>query len=297
LKGGVLNLDKPAGVTSHDAVARIRRLFGTRQVGHAGTLDPNATGVLPVLVGSAVKASEFLTAGNKTYRARIRFGRTTDTEDIWGKTTEENGVLPDPEAFSGAVRSFPRAYFQVPPMVSALKVGGKKLYEYARAGLSVPREARRVTVEAIEILSFEKEEAEIRVSCSKGTYIRTLVTDLCRAAGVLGVMSALVREKSGAFSIENAVPFETIEALPPEERFSLLCPVERLFEDLPALAPPPFALHLLKNGQAILMKKYFTEDAPCGLARLCENGVFFALGEVFESEDGKKLKRRKAFAD
>ena len=118
MKDGVLNLDKPAGETSHDAVARIRRLFGTKQVGHAGTLDPNATGVLPVLVGPAVKASEFLTAQNKTYRARIRFGRTTDTEDIWGKTTEENGVLPDPEAFSGAVRSFPHTSFQVPPMVS-----------------------------------------------------------------------------------------------------------------------------------------------------------------------------------
>ena len=297
MKSGVLNLNKPAGMTSHDAVDRVRRLFGTRKVGHTGTLDPMATGVLPVLVGNAVKASEYLLAENKIYRAELRFGALYDTEDIWGKKNEENDLRPEADGFFRACAVFPKEYDQIPPMTSALKVGGKKLYEYARAGIEIPRAARRVTVEKIEPLSFSGDGAAIRVFCSKGTYIRTLVKDLCASIGVLGAMSALCREKSGAFSLENAVAPEELEKMAPGEREALLLPTEKLFEDLPRLSLAAFPFHLVENGQAISCEKYFpARDFSFGKIALYNNKEeFFALGEIRPGENGKELKKIKTF--
>ena len=200
MKSGILNLYKEKGYTSHDAVARIRRLFGTKKVGHTGTLDPEATGVLPILVGNAVKANDLIPSEIKVYRATLRFGIRTDTEDVWGRTLEENALVPPKETVQEGTKGFLGLYHQIPPMYSAVKVNGKKLYEYARAGMVVERKARPVFVHFFDLLSFGEGEAVFRIGVSKGTYIRTLLTDLCDRIGVLGAMSALEREKSGSFS-------------------------------------------------------------------------------------------------
>jgi len=297
VKSGILNLYKEAGMTSHDAVARVRRLLGTRKVGHTGTLDPQATGVLPILIGNAVKACDLVPHEKKTYRARVRFGLATDTEDIWGRTVEKNGILPEKEAFSRAVEAFRGAYDQIPPMMSAVKIGGKKLYEYARAGEEIDRPARRVTVHEITLLSFEGEEAELCATVSRGTYIRTLLCDICKQAGVLGAMSALERVESGIFSAKDSVTLSRLEELTPEARYGLLLPTERLFEEEPVLTVEPFYFKLLRNGCAVLTAKLSLSAAAGERFRLYENGCFYALAAVFETEEGLALKIVKRFSD
>ena len=298
MKSGVLNLYKERGMTSHDAVARVRRLYGTKKVGHTGTLDPEAEGVLPILVGGAVKASEFFLEGKKEYRATVRFGFSTDTEDIWGRVTEQNGALPAKEDFVSAVNGFPEEYLQTAPSYSAVKVNGKKLYEYARLGVEVERPRRQVKIYSLTLLSFSGSEAELSVSCSKGTYIRTLLCDLCRNAGVLGSMSALCREKSGGFLLEEALRLEELEKMSPSEREEALLPTERLFAEYPVLAPAPFFARLIQNGCAVKAEK-------CGLTgaekagsryRLYNECGFFALGELRDDPEGLLLFKRKDFS-
>ena len=297
MKSGILNLYKEAGMTSHDAVARVRRLFGTRKVGHTGTLDPEATGVLPILIGTAVKACDLVPHEKKTYRARVRFGFATDTEDVWGKTVEENGLLPDRDAFARAVASFQGEYAQIPPMMSAVKIGGKKLYEYARAGIEIERPARTVTVHAITLLSFDGAEAEIRATVSRGTYIRTLLCDICRRLGVLGAMSALEREESGIFTMDRTVTLAQLEALDAAARYETLVPTEGLFEEFPVLSVSPFYFKLLQNGCAVQTAKLSTAAAVGDCLRLYENGRFYALAPVLETEEGAALKIVKRFSD
>lgn len=296
MKSGVLNLYKEAGFTSHDAVAKLRGILGTRKIGHTGTLDPNATGVLPILVGNAAKACDLIPEETKIYRARLRFGLKTDTEDIWGQVLATDEKRPDEGDVRRAMEAFSGEYMQTPPMVSAVKVGGKKLYEYAREGIEIPRAARRVFVHRFELLSFSSEEAEFRAEVSKGTYIRTLLTDLCRKVGVLGAMSALEREKSGMFTLSDAVTLKELEAFSAAEREALLVPTERLFESHSVFHLPLFFDRLVANGCAVSVKKLKLEHVPAGERfRLYRDGAFFALGEVKEYEDGKKLVKIKNF--
>lgn len=296
MKSGVLCLYKEKGFTSHDAVACLRRLYGTKKIGHTGTLDPQATGVLPILVGNAVKACDRIPEETKTYRAKIRFGLSTDTEDIWGKVLKEDGRRCEKERFLSVMESFLGEYMQIPPMVSAVKVGGRKLYEYARLGITVERAPRKMHVFSLELLCFDGEEAVFRAEVSKGTYIRTLITDLCEKAGVLGTMSALEREQSGGFTLEDAVTLSSLEEMSLEEREAALIPTERLFEAYPVITLPSFFARLVLNGCAVDVKKIgIKETEEDVFFRLADENGFFAVGKTVLSDEVLCLKKVTAF--
>ena len=290
--GGVLCVDKPAGCSSHDVVGMIRRLYGTKQVGHTGTLDPMATGVLTVMVGRAVKASEFLSCEDKEYEAGIRLGLTTDTEDTEGQTlTVHEGALPTLDEVREAARRLEGRILQVPPMYSALKVGGKKLVDLARRGVELERAAREITVYSLCVEPTERsEELTLYVSCSKGTYIRTLCADLGKLLGCGAAMCRLRRVRSGAFRIEEAQSIERLAALSGEERLSLLSPVEKLFDELPAVVLEPFFARLAHSGCELYQKKLHTAFAIGERVRLYDERGFFAIGEVREYPDGTAIR-------
>lgn len=294
---GVLVLNKEAGMTSHDAVNRIRRLFDTKQVGHTGTLDPMATGVLPILVGRAVKASEYLTSDQKEYIADLKLGLTTDTEDITGKILTSTSMLPSKEEVIRVCASFLGAGEQIPPMYSALKINGKKLVDLARQNIEVERPPRPIHIYSLDILEAGEEDGlyKLKVVCSKGTYIRTLCADIGKKLGCGGVMASLKRTVSGAFSLNDAYTLAQLEALSMEERLSLLHPVESLFESLPALSLSAFYQKLCSSGCPIYLKK-LNADLPLGeKVRLYFEDRFFALGEVGMYEEGVAVKAIKQF--
>ena len=228
---GILNLDKPAGWTSHDAVAKLRRLLGERRIGHGGTLDPMATGVLPVFVGRATRAVEFLEAADKEYEAGLRLGIVTDTQDTTGQILEEKPVSVTEEDLRAAILDLAGEREQLPPMYSAVKVGGKALYAYARAGKDVARKPRHITIYEAEPLGWSGEEYRFRILCSKGTYIRTLCHDLGQTLGCGGAMSSLRRLRAGPFRLEEAVSLETVT----EKGEACLLPLDSLFADRPAI--------------------------------------------------------------
>ncbi len=294
---GVLLLHKPAGVTSHDMVGKIRKLYGTRRVGHTGTLDPMATGVLVLLIGRAAKAAEYLSVHDKSYEATLRLGMTTDTEDTTGTVLTTSDAIPDTATVLATASGYLGLYMQTPPMYSALKVGGKKLLDLARQGVTVEREARPITIHDIKATpTNDPRDYTLSVTCSSGTYIRTLCADIGNDLGCGGVMAALHRTKTGSFSIEDCHTPEELEALLPEERMALLLPIEDLFSDLPTVSLPAFFERLARSGCEIYQKKIAT-DHPIGTRlRVCdEAGAFFALGEVMEYESGTAVKLIKTF--
>ncbi len=293
---GVLIVNKHAGVTSHDIVYKIRRLYGTARVGHTGTLDPMATGVLAVLVGRAAKAAEYLVSDTKRYRALIRLGITTDTEDTSGTVLSESEDIPSAEDVLRACRGFVGEYDQIPPMYSALKVGGKKLCDLARQGVTVERAARRVEIFSIDVSATEdKKVYSLNVKCSSGTYIRTLCANIGEKLGCGGAMAALERVEAGGFSIDNSVSIAQLEEMCAEERIARLIPAEALFETLPKVDLPEFYERLCRNGCEIYQKKIKTEFLVGQRVRVCGAGGFFALGEVREYPDGTAIKAIKLF--
>lgn len=208
---GILIVNKPAGITSHDVVNFIRRKFNIKRVGHAGTLDPMATGVLVMLLGKATKLSNTFTSDDKEYIAKVFFGKKTDTQDSSGRVIEEKNVSnPGMEAIEKALNNFKGEIEQVPPMVSAIKYKGKKLYQLARAGKIIEREPRKIKISSIEILGFEFPELTFKVKCSKGTYVRTLCEDIGGFLGFPSHMSALVRTRSGDFLLEDAKDLDEV---------------------------------------------------------------------------------------
>ena len=209
---GIVIVDKPENWTSQDVVSKLRGVFKTRRIGHGGTLDPMATGVLPVFVGRATRAVEFFEHAEKTYIATLRLGIATDTEDITGRVLEEKPVAVTAQELEAVLCRFQGEINQVPPMYSAIKVNGQKLYELARKGREVERQSRKVTIFCLECEEFEGLEAKLLVHCSKGTYIRTLCKDIGEALGCGGCMAALRRVSAGAYTEENAVPLETLIA-------------------------------------------------------------------------------------
>ena len=295
---GVLIVNKPQGITSHDVVGKIRKLYGTRKVGHTGTLDPLATGVLVILLGRAAKAAEYLVADRKTYMARLMLGITTDTEDITGKVLTQSDIIPTSDAVMCACSEFLGKIKQIPPMYSALKVDGKKLYDLAREGIEVERKARDIEIFQLVCTLTEKEnEYDLLVECSSGTYIRTLCADIGARLSCGGVMSALHRVAAGGFSIENSHTLEELEALTMDERYSLLAPTESLFNDLPEAKLPAFYEKLCRSGCEIYQNKIKTNFELGQRVRLYSAGSeFFALGEVREYENGTAIKAIKTFS-
>ena len=233
---GIINIHKEAGFTSHDVVAKMRGICRQKKIGHTGTLDPQATGVLPVCLGSATKLCDMLTDKDKEYVAELLLGQVTDTQDTTGQVLKEQPVTVTEEQVRSAVLSFVGDYDQVPPMYSALKVNGKKLYELAREGKEVERAARRVHIAEIEILDVALPVVKMRVACSKGTYIRTLCADIGEKLGCGGTMQSLVRTRVGNFALDESVTLEQLEKLRDEERLEeVLLPVDRVFAECPAL--------------------------------------------------------------
>lgn len=291
---GVLLIHKPYGITSFDVVARVRRLYGTKKVGHTGTLDPIATGLLPVLVGRAVKASEFLTEKDKEYIAGLRLGLTTDTEDITGTALTESTNIPDAQTVISTAKTFIGEIMQIPPMYSALKVGGEKLVDLARKGIVIEREARPITIHKLDIEG-KGTDYTMRVFCSKGTYIRTLCADIGNKLGCGGIMTSLIRTKTGGFHLDEAYTLEELEALTPEQRSSILLPTETLFEHLPAIKLSDFFAKLSRNGCEIYQRK-IGSDFPVGtMLRVCDKNGFYAVGEIREYPEGAAVKLLKRF--
>lgn len=289
LRGGAIAIMKPAGVTSHDVVNKIRRLYNTRKVGHTGTLDPMATGVLVVLVGRAVKASDLLMNEKKRYRAGLLLGAVSDTEDVTGIVEETGAKIPTRNAVLDAVMSFKGEIMQVPPMYSALKRDGHKLVDLARRGVTVEREARPVTIYDVSAEG-EGREYALDVLCSKGTYIRTLCADIGNTLGCGGVMSSLCRTSAGGFDISEAVTLDSLEKMSVDERISALVPCEKVFCGLDAVTLPDFYARLAKNGCEIYQKKIKT-DYPVGTSlRVYGGGDFIGVGDVGKYADGTAIK-------
>lgn len=284
---GIINLNKPAGMTSHDCVAKIRRLTGMKRVGHTGTLDPNATGVLPVCIGGATRVVEYLEKDDKSYRCTLRLGLTTDTQDIWGNVLS---VAPEveisPEQIRETILSFRGTMKQVPPMYSAIKVGGRKLYEYAREGREVAVAAREINIHDIIIHRIEGMEAEFTVMCSKGTYIRTLCHDIGTKLGYGGAMASLVRTGSGMFRLEDSISLQELAEMTPEEIQKTLAPADKPLEWMPSVSlDKTHARHFI-DGKRI--------DRPvvsAGLVRVYSDGEFLGVGK----SDSGKLKAHKVF--
>lgn len=282
---GVLIIDKPAGMTSHDVVGKVRRLYGTRRVGHTGTLDPMATGVLTVLIGRAAKAAEYLSSDRKTYLATLRLGLTTDTEDTTGEILTQCDHIPDEAAVMAVLPRFRGEIMQIPPMYSALKVNGQKLYDLARRGEVIERQARPITVHRLEAERLNDTDYALTVTCSAGTYIRTLCADIGAALGCGGAMASLRRIEAGGFSLERAYAPAALEEMTEEARLSLLLPIASLFENLPAITLSAFHERLIRGGCAVDQRK-LGQKLDLGMrARLMNaSGEFFALGEIVADE-------------
>lgn len=277
---GILIVDKPIGWTSFDVIAKLRGALHTRKIGHSGTLDPLATGVLPLFVGAARKAVDLPQSHEKTYIATIKFGVRTPTGDLEAEVCETQDVFVTPEQLKTALASFLGSYDQLPPMYSAVKVDGQPLYKAARKGKEVKREPRTVTVTAIEYLHKTAEnEYSFTVTCSKGTYIRVLVEDIAARLGTIAVMTALRRTQSGVFTIENAHTLEEIlsaanESGDPENAARLLLPTDSVFCQYPQLVATDFLAARLLNGAPTRV------SLADGVYRVYHNGEFLGLAEA-----------------
>ena len=284
MANGILIVDKPADWTSQDVVSKLRGVFHEKRVGHGGTLDPMATGVLPVFFGRATRAVEFFEHAEKAYVAHLRLGTVTDTQDTTGNVLETRPVTVSEGQIRSALAQFLGRQEQIPPMYSAIKVGGKKLYELARAGKEIERKPRAITVFELELRAFSEGEAVIYVRCSKGTYVRTLCHDIGAALGCGGCMAALRRVQAGAYCEQETIPLDEIVRHPNPE--SLLLPTDSLFSDLPRLTLSEKQEKCIRNGAS------FTCTAAEGRYRAYSgNGEFLALCE----QRGGKLATVKSF--
>ena len=281
---GIVIVDKPQEWTSQDVTARLRRVFNTRRIGHGGTLDPMATGVLPVFVGRATRGVEFFEHAGKAYETVLRLGLTTDTEDVFGTTLEEREVNISEEVFLDILEKFRGKIQQVPPMYSALKVNGQKLCDLARKGKEVERQPREIEIFELTCLEFTGTTARLRVRCSKGTYIRTLCKDIGQALGCGGCMQSLRRIQAGEYTIDEAVPLqELLEAEAPEK---YLRTVDTMFRNHPAVKLTPNQEKRCRNGNA------FTLNLPDGTYRAySQSGEFLMLAKV----DGGVMSTIKSF--
>ena len=248
---GIINVFKPPGLTSHDIVNRVRRIYGTRKAGHSGTLDPDAAGVLPVFIGNATRLLEYAATDRKIYRAEGLLGIRTETGDTSGKVLERKPV-PDlsAEAFTACLEGFRGTIMQVPPMYSAIKVKGKKLYEYARKGIAIERAARPVVIFRLELVSFQLPRFTLDVDCSKGTYVRTLLEDIGTALGTCATMDKLVRTQAGKFSVEDAHTLEEIADSPEQ----VLLPMETAIAEMPALQVNELQAFRITSGVQTTLK-------------------------------------------
>ena len=283
---GIVIVDKPEGWTSQDVTARLRRVFNTRRIGHGGTLDPMATGVLPVFVGRATRGVEFFEHAEKTYETVLRLGITTDTEDISGTVLTEQDAFVTGEQLEEVLQRFRGDIMQVPPMYSALKVNGQKLYDLARKGKEVERQPRPITIHELTLLGMEADGIHLRVRCSKGTYIRTLCKDIGQALGCGGCMAALRRVSAGEYTIEESVPLQTL--LETETPDVFLRPVDSMFRNHPAVELTEKQEARCRNGNSFTLniadgtyRAYSRSGEFLALSK-AENGTFSTIKSFFD---------------
>lgn len=283
---GIVIIDKPQGWTSQDVTARLRRVYNTRRIGHGGTLDPMATGVLPVFVGRATRAVEFFEHAEKTYETVLLLGRTTDTQDVTGTVVEEKEVSITREQLDAVLPKFQGEILQVPPMYSALKVNGQKLYELARKGKEVERQPRPITVFQLTNLGFDGKRLRLRVECSKGTYIRTLCQDIGDALGCGGCMEELRRVRAGDYDITQAVPLETLlESDTPED---YLRSMDTMFLEFPEIKLTPNQEKRCRNGNSFSVKladgtyRAYSEQGEFLMLAKVEDGIMSTIKSFFE---------------
>ena len=249
---GIICIDKPQDFTSFDVIAKLRGILKTRKLGHAGTLDPMATGVLPVFVGTATKACDILPESDKIYEAGFLLGKTSDTQDITGKFLSEKSFSEiDKEKIENALNSFRGDIMQIPPMYSAVSVNGHRLYELARKGIEIEREPRPITVYKFELLSYDEKtgEGKVLISCSKGTYIRTLINDVGEVLGCGGIMTSLRRTMAAGFEISECVTFEDLQRTQDFSKYVL--PIEKVFDVLPKIMLSEKQTEMYKNGRRL----------------------------------------------
>ena len=283
---GIVIVDKPQGWTSQDVTARLRRVFQTRRIGHGGTLDPMATGVLPVFVGRGTRGVEFFEHAEKAYETVLQLGITTDTEDISGEVLEKRDVHISETEFTEILSQFRGKIMQVPPMYSALKVNGQKLCDLARKGKTVERQPREIEIFELTMLEFNGDTARLRVKCSKGTYIRTLCKDIGEALGCGGCMAQLRRVQAGEYTIEEAVPLQTLlDAENPEE---FLRPVDSMFRNFPSVTLSDKQEKRCRNGNSFSMqleagtyRVYSKQNEFLALSRV-EDGVMSTIKSFWE---------------
>lgn len=281
---GIVIVDKPQGWTSQDVTARLRRVFGTRRIGHGGTLDPMATGVLPVFVGRATRAVEFFEHAEKTYETVLRLGITTDTEDMTGTVLTEENVSFTEEQLQETLAAFRGEILQVPPMYSALKVNGQKLCDLARKGKTVERQPRPITIHELTLVERGENTLRLRVRCSKGTYIRTLCKDIGEKLGCGGCMESLRRVAAGEYTIDEAVPLQTL--LDTKEPEKYLRDVDTMFRNYPAVTLTANQETRCRNGNA-----FSVSLAPGTYRAYSQGGEFLMLAKV----DGGVMSTIKSF--
>ena len=287
---GIINVYKEAGFTSHDVVAKLRGICRQKKIGHTGTLDPQATGVLPVCLGNATRACEMLTDRTKEYVAELLLGQITDTQDITGTVLEEREVAVSEAQVREVIAGFVGGYDQIPPMYSALKVNGKKLYELAREGKVIERKARDIEVFDIKVESIDLPEVTMTVHCSKGTYIRTLCNDIGERLGCHGCMKSLLRVRVAGFDLEHALTLSQIQSKVDEGCFDMVMPVDGVFENLPAVHTASDADKLVRNGNKIpaVLTDYLKHSADSDIRYRVYNhegifvGVYSYLDETGE---------------
>lgn len=294
---GVLLVNKPAGYTSFDVIAVLRRLCAQKKIGHTGTLDPNAVGVLVVLLGSATRAQDIIPNHDKEYLARFRLGLTTDTLDIWGEVREKTESSVTRERLEEALNGFRGEISQVPPMYSAVSVNGQRLYDLARKGVEVERKPRRATVYELELLSFDEESqsGELRVKCSKGTYIRTLIDDLGQTLGVGAVMTALNRTMACGYTLDRSLTLDELREMKKDEIEARLLSCESMFETYPRVAVSDAQARRFSNGGELELKRTALRNSSLSdgdLFRVSSgDGIFLGLGV----KKGENLKIFKLF--
>lgn len=287
---GILNVNKEKGISSARVVSLVRRALNMKKVGHTGTLDLEASGVLPIVIGKATRVSDYMMTKDKVYETELILGAKTDTLDAAGEIIEKSDKVVTKEEFLQAMKTFKGEIDQIPPMYSALKVNGKKLYDLAREGIEIERKKRKVNIYDIELLDFAFPKATIRVTCSKGTYIRTLVDDIGEKLGTLAYVNELARVRVGDFDIKDAIKSGDLLEIPKEDLINKLYPIDTALKDFDKITLDRKYLDNLVNGQIVEVDKNYGK-----IIRVYAGDDFIGLGNNF-SQDGKNfLKMEKVF--
>lgn len=298
---GIINVYKPKGITSHDVVWAIKKALNQKKVGHTGTLDPFASGVLPICVGEATKLSQYIMEGKKYYRAKIVFGCETDSQDAWGKVHFISKFPDLKENLPKVISRFLGEQFQIPPMYSAIKVNGSKLYDLARKGIEIDREPRKVHIDSIEVIDYLGEDsAIIDIVCSKGTYIRTLCNDIGRSLNSRAIMADLERRGTGRFSIENSFDIQSIKSMNESNcTDKFLFPMEYGVTDLPKVTIRPESIRFALNGVTLINKNILEQSSDItqdSIVAIMNSNELIALGKTkFLSESKMEIKIERVF--